>query len=93
MKEKIEALTRDVEIHQDVEKELAKRSHFSQKIIKKLKDRVRELEIGQKARHQTIQHEDLSEAARTAEQLGATPGRNRRKNGHSLSVLWPKRQG
>jgi hypothetical protein len=54
MKEKIEALTRDVEIHQDVEKELAKRSHFSQKIIKKLKDRVRELEIGQKARHQTI---------------------------------------
>ena len=40
MKEKVEALTRDVQIHQEVEKELAKRSHYSQKIIKRLKERI-----------------------------------------------------
>lgn len=44
MKEKIESLTRDIHIHQDVEKELAKRSHYSQKIIKRMKDRIQDLE-------------------------------------------------
>lgn len=44
MKAKIDTLNRDVAIHQDVEKELAKRSHFAQKVIKKLKERIKELE-------------------------------------------------
>lgn len=61
MKEKIDALTRDVQIHQDVEKELAKRSHYSQKIIKRLKDRVRDLEAGKAERLATLQADDLSE--------------------------------
>ena len=37
-------LKRDIEIHKDVEKELAKRSHFCQKVIKKLKNEVATLE-------------------------------------------------
>ena len=37
MKEKIETLNRDISIHKEVEKELAKRSHFCQKVIRKLK--------------------------------------------------------
>ena len=44
MQNKITALTRDIHIHQDVEKELAKRSHYSQKIIKRMKDRIKDLE-------------------------------------------------
>jgi len=43
-KSKIETLIRDIDIHKDVEKELAKRSHFCQKVIKRLKTRVQELE-------------------------------------------------
>lgn len=37
-------MKRDIEIHKEVEKELAKRSHFCQKVIKKLKQQVNELE-------------------------------------------------
>lgn len=37
MKDQIEKLKRDIDIHKDIEKELAKRSHFCQKVIKKLK--------------------------------------------------------
>lgn len=44
MKTQIETLKRDIEIHKEVEKELAKRSHFCQKVIKKLKQQVNELE-------------------------------------------------
>lgn len=44
MKTQIETLKRDIEIHKEVEKELAKRSHFCQKVIKRLKDQVKELE-------------------------------------------------
>lgn len=40
----IEKIKRDIEIHKDVEKELAKRSHFCQKVIKKLKGEVATLE-------------------------------------------------
>lgn len=43
-KQKIETLIRDIDIHKEVEKELAKRSHFCQKVIKRLKTRVQELE-------------------------------------------------
>ena len=44
MKSQIETLKRDIEIHKEVEKELAKRSHFCQKVIKRLKQQVKELE-------------------------------------------------
>lgn len=44
IKTQIETLKRDIEIHKEVEKELAKRSHFCQKVIKKLKQQVQELE-------------------------------------------------
>jgi chromosome segregation ATPase len=44
MKAQIEILKRDIEIHKEVEKELAKRSHFCQKVIKRLKTEVKELE-------------------------------------------------
>lgn len=45
MKTQIETLKRDIEIHKEVEKELAKRSHFCQKVIKRLKQQVKELEV------------------------------------------------
>lgn len=44
MKSQIETLKRDIEIHKEVEKELAKRSHFCQKVIKRLKQQVKEFE-------------------------------------------------
>jgi chromosome segregation ATPase len=44
MKTQIETLKRDIEIHKEVEKELAKRSHFCQKVIKRLKQQVKDLE-------------------------------------------------
>ncbi len=44
MKSQIETLKRDIEIHKEVEKELAKRSHFCQKVIKRLKQQVKEIE-------------------------------------------------
>jgi hypothetical protein len=37
MKAQIDTLKRDIQIHKEVEKELAKRSHFCQKVIKRLK--------------------------------------------------------
>jgi chromosome segregation ATPase len=47
-KEELEAqvtsLKRDIDIHKQVESELAKRSHFCQNLIKKLNQRIRELE-------------------------------------------------
>lgn len=39
-------MQRDVQIHKDVEQELAKRSQYCQKVILKLKARVKELEEG-----------------------------------------------
>lgn len=42
--EQVTSLNRDIEIHKQVEQELAKRSHFSQKLIKKLSARIKELE-------------------------------------------------
>ena len=44
MKTQIETLKRDIEIHKEVEKELAKRSHFCQKVIKRLKQQVKDFE-------------------------------------------------
>lgn len=44
MKTEIDTLKRDIQIHKEVEKELAKRSHFCQKVIKRLKVQIKELE-------------------------------------------------
>lgn len=44
MKGKIDTLNREIQIHREVEKELAKRSHFCQKVIKRLKQQVKDLE-------------------------------------------------
>ena len=44
MKAQIDTLKRDIQIHKEVEKELAKRSHFCQKVIKRLKQQVKDLE-------------------------------------------------
>jgi chromosome segregation ATPase len=44
MKSQIDTLKRDIQIHKEVEKELAKRSHFCQKVIKRLKQQVKELQ-------------------------------------------------
>jgi len=44
LQEQVTTLKRDVEIHKQVEQELAKRSHFSQKLIKKLSSKIKELE-------------------------------------------------
>lgn len=38
MQERITNLTRDLADHREVEQELAKRSHFCQKVIKKYKE-------------------------------------------------------
>jgi hypothetical protein len=37
-------MKRDINIHKEVEKELAKRSHFCQKVIKRLKQQVKDLQ-------------------------------------------------
>lgn len=41
----VNALKRDVEIHKQVEGELAKRSHFCQKLIKKLKSKIKDTQL------------------------------------------------
>ena len=43
MKTVITRLTKDLEDHKEVEKELAKRSHFCQKVIQKYKQQAEEL--------------------------------------------------
>ena len=44
LEEQSAAFKRDIEIHKQVEAELAKRSHYCQKIIKKLNVKIKELE-------------------------------------------------
>ena len=44
MQEKISVLKRDIEIHKQIENELAKRSHSSQKTIKPYNDQVKAFE-------------------------------------------------
>lgn len=55
MSEQIIALRKDIEIHKQVENELAKRSHFCQKVIKKLRSKLKELteEIEEAKKHKT----------------------------------------
>jgi hypothetical protein len=40
MQERIQTLNKDLADHREVEQELAKRSHFCQKVIKKYKDQI-----------------------------------------------------
>eukprot|EP00356_Strombidium_inclinatum_P006937 CAMPEP_0170510228 /NCGR_PEP_ID=MMETSP0208-20121228/65657_1 /TAXON_ID=197538 /ORGANISM="Strombidium inclinatum, Strain S3" /LENGTH=175 /DNA_ID=CAMNT_0010793677 /DNA_START=51 /DNA_END=578 /DNA_ORIENTATION=- len=44
LRSQIEKIRRDINIHKEIEKELAKRSHFCQKVIKKLKDKAQDLD-------------------------------------------------
>lgn len=44
MEVQIDKIKRDIAIHKEVEKELAKRSHFCQKVIKKLTENAETLE-------------------------------------------------
>lgn len=44
MQTQIDTLNRDITIHKEVEKELAKRSHFCQKVIKQLKSEIKDLQ-------------------------------------------------
>ena len=48
MKSQIETYQREIEIHKEVEKELAKRSHFCQKVIKRLKQDLNDIQSGNK---------------------------------------------
>lgn len=43
MASEIKALEKDLKLHQEVEKELAKRSHFCQKVINKYKEAIKTL--------------------------------------------------
>ena len=89
MQDKIKALSRDILIHQDVEKELAKRSHYSQKIMKRMKDRIQELEDKIKDKDampklNMDQLEPIIDDEMDQNKYGATSGRyNRKKIGHS----------
>lgn len=52
-KKEIDKLKQDIEIYMDIEKELAKRSHYFQKVIKRYKGRVKELETSKEVMNGT----------------------------------------
>ncbi|CAD8070093.1 unnamed protein product [Paramecium primaurelia] len=58
LQEQVTSLKRDIEIHKQVEQELAKRSHFSQKLIKKLTARIKDLE--DQLEQQNIEQQELN---------------------------------
>lgn len=63
--EQVKALKRDVEIHKQVETELAKRSHFSDKLIKKLKKKLIQIdEESQELRAEIQNNRDNAAALR-----------------------------
>ena len=55
MKETTDRLKRDIGVHKDIEKELAKRAHFCQKVIKRLKAQAAHLENQKKAGDRDMQ--------------------------------------
>lgn len=61
LEEQASALKRDIEIHKQVESEFAKRSHYCQKIIKKLNAKIKELEdeLINSKRQSNYDHDDL----------------------------------
>ncbi|CAK95017.1 unnamed protein product (macronuclear) [Paramecium tetraurelia] len=58
LQEQVTSLKRDIEIHKQVEQELAKRSHFSQKLIKKLSSRIKDLE--DQLEQKEFEHQELN---------------------------------
>jgi hypothetical protein len=52
----ISTLKRDIEIHREVEKELAKRTHFCQKYIKKLKQQIKDMQDKEDGKSQTNEY-------------------------------------
>jgi len=79
MQIKIETLNRDIQIHKEVEKELAKRSHFCQKVIKRLKLQIKDLESNKVS----------GGGGDTGRQMVLSAGDARRntKHGHSKSFM------
>ncbi|KAM3129413.1 hypothetical protein pb186bvf_018487 [Paramecium bursaria] len=70
LQEQVTSLKRDIEIHKQVEQELAKRSHFSQKLIKKLSARIKELEdIQENQQQQQEQNQQQSETQNVEEKF------------------------
>lgn len=65
MKTSIETLKREIEIHKEVEKELAKRSHFCQKVIKRLRNEVAELKQEKEERPRTHPHTNHHSGSKT----------------------------
>lgn len=66
LQEQVLGLKRDVEIHKQVESELAKRSHFCQKIIKKLNAKIKDYEGESKSNIDTesnVSKEDIGPVA------------------------------
>lgn len=61
LEEQASALKRDIDIHKQVEAELAKRSHYCQKIIKKLNLKIKELEddLIHSKRQSRVENDDL----------------------------------
>ena len=66
MKSQIETLKREIQIHKEVEKELAKRSHFCQKVIKRLRAENAELKSDQQDRPSTQPNFSKSKTPRNA---------------------------
>ncbi|CAD8205680.1 unnamed protein product [Paramecium octaurelia] len=72
LQEQVTSLKRDIEIHKQVEQELAKRSHFSQKLIKKLSSRIKDLE--DQLEQKEFEHQELNsqEARQQMEKIKET---------------------
>lgn len=68
MKAVITNLTKDLEDHKEVEKELAKRSHFCQKVIQKYKQQLVELQSDLTEAEQRAKQESKRAAADTEQQ-------------------------
>lgn len=73
MKAQIETLKREIEIHKEVEKELAKRSHFCQKVIKRLRSEVADLKDARPRTHPGQLSDPFNKShAKTPRHLGST---------------------
>lgn len=83
MQSKIEVLNREITIHKEVEKELAKRSHFCQKVIKRLKGQVKDLEssrVEKLGRYESTNRQRQVYTSGTGSGIG-----NGRRMGHTVS--------
>ena len=78
MKSQIETYQREIEIHKEVEKELAKRSHFCQKVIKRLKQDINDIQSGKQ--------EEGGSGAKASAKL-AMPERDDRGNEDLINFL------